>query len=287
MRKHWAAVTFGGALLSCTTPGVGGGQAAQGRAAIERADSSHAPAAAVKWTLLAEQPLVEAPGLESRLYLAELAPGVEEPVRAISEQCVGYVVEGSLEATLGGAPVSVIRAGEGFVEDPSQPHKFRNPEPGRRLRLVVAGTFHAGEAFLQEPPGSTSAPPTVARGAADDDAVPASDHPITEVKRNLLAQRDVPGNPGMESRIYLAEFPPGAESKIHIHTAQTIGYVLEGGFESAFGDDAPTQTHAGQTFVDLPGRPHHFKNVDSARPLRIVFAGTFHKEDPLFRLALQ
>jgi quercetin dioxygenase-like cupin family protein len=105
---------------------------------------------------------------------------------------------------------------------------------------------------------------------------------LTEIRRTLLASAPVPEQPGFESRIYLVEYPSGAVGKLHLHTQQCVGYVLEGSFESSFGDDAPTEVHAGQAFVDLPGKPHHFKNADSARPLRFVVAGTFRTGEALF-----
>lgn len=105
---------------------------------------------------------------------------------------------------------------------------------------------------------------------------------VTEIKRTLLTQRTLDDQPGLESRIYLIEFPPGAVAKLHRHSAQCVGYVLEGSFESAFGDDQPTIKHAGEAFVDLANKPHHFKNGDTARPLRFIVAGTFHMDEPLF-----
>jgi len=104
-----------------------------------------------------------------------------------------------------------------------------------------------------------------------------------DVKRELLVQRDLPDLPGWESRLYLIEFPPGAESPLHEHPVLGVGYVLEGSFESAFGDAPPTVTRAGQSFVDVPHVPHRFRNLDPARRLAFVLAGTFPKGEPLFR----
>ncbi|MGA2451681.1 MAG: cupin domain-containing protein [Polyangiaceae bacterium] len=87
----------------------------------------------------------------------------------------------------------------------------------------------------------------------------------------------------MESRIYLTTFPPGAASPPHVHTTQAMGYVLEGTFESSFDDGPVTTTHAGEAFVDVPGKIHHFKNADSNRPLRFIYSGIFPKAAPIFR----
>ena len=105
-----------------------------------------------------------------------------------------------------------------------------------------------------------------------------------EVKRTLLQSQDLPDAPGMESRLYLIEFPPSAASKPHTHSTQAVGYVLEGRFESAFGDGPTVVKAAGEAFVDLPGLPHRFRNADSQKPLRFIIAGVFHKGEPLFQV---
>lgn len=102
------------------------------------------------------------------------------------------------------------------------------------------------------------------------------------VERTLLTSRDLTELPGWESRIYLIDFPPGAESALHEHPVVGVGYVLEGSFESAFGEEPTTTKHAGESFVDLPHRPHRFRNPDNQHHLRFVIAGTFRKGDPLF-----
>ena len=106
---------------------------------------------------------------------------------------------------------------------------------------------------------------------------------VTEVKRTLLTQKELADSPGLESRIYLIEFPPGRESKLHLHTVVGVGYVLEGRFESAFGDGPTMTKHAGEGFVDLAGSIHHFRNSDPMRQLRFIVTGTFHKDEPLFQ----
>jgi len=193
------------------------------------------------------------------------------------------VIEGSFASAYAGSPVTVKHTAEGFIDLPGQPHQFKNLDPARPLRFLVAGSFRKDEPLLRP----AAAGPGFEPGTAPVPPVPAPEPPsgpVTEVKRSLLAQQDIADLPGMESRIYLMEFPPGAASKLHLHTAQGIGYVLEGSFESAFGDDPVVTKRAGDGFVDTPGRPHHFRNPDPVRPLRFVFAGMFHKDEPLFKL---
>lgn len=103
-----------------------------------------------------------------------------------------------------------------------------------------------------------------------------------QVKRELLEQRALPDLPGWESRLYLIEFPPGAEAKLHAHPVPCVGYVLEGSFESAFEGEAPQIKRAGQSFIDQAGKSHRFRNLDAQRPLRFLVAGTFPHGAPLF-----
>lgn len=139
--------------------------------------------------------------------------------------------------------------------------------------------------------GSGNARPVVSPVCAEAATGPTSaaphplpSGPLLEIKRSLLALQPIADLPGLESRLYLIEFPPGASAKLHLHGTQCIGYVLEGSFESSFGDAPAVIKHAGEAFVDLPHLPHHFKNADSARPLRFVVAGTFHKDEALFQV---
>ena len=114
----------------------------------------------------------------------------------------------------------------------------------------------------------------------------AKSAPAAEVTRVLLSRQELAGSPGFESRLYLIEFPPGAESKPHVHPSPGLGYVLEGTFESSFDDGPVTTARAGDSFVDTPGVTHHFRNPDSRHRLRFVISGTFRKEEPLFRPAI-
>jgi quercetin dioxygenase-like cupin family protein len=240
----------------------------------------------VQRTLVAHGDLADRPGFESRLYLVEYPPGVEAGAHTHTEQCVGYVLEGRFASAYGDGPISVKQAGEGFVDLPSGAHHFKNLDPARPLRFLVTGTFRKEEPLLRPVSDATGFAPGAAPAVPEAAALPPFG-PVTEVKRSLLVQQEISDLPGMESRIYLMEFPPGAASKLHLHTTQGIGYVLEGSFESAFGDEHPTVKRAGEGFVDVPNRPHHFRNPAPDRPLRFVFAGTFHKDEPLFQILPQ
>lgn len=289
MRYSLQTLLFCSTLAACSSSQANRAGAIPRQSSLAPAKPGAAPsseplatsASAIKRTLVAHGDIADLPGFESRLYLVEYPPGAEADAHTHTEQCAGYVIEGSFASAYGNGPATVKHTAEGFIDLPGQPHHFKNLDPARPLRFLVAGTFRKEEPLMRPVSGGQG----FATGAAPIAPVPAPPlGPVTEVKRSLLAQQEIPDLPGMESRIYLMEFPPGAASKLHLHTAQGIGYVLQGSFESAFGDDPVVTKRAGDGFVDTPGRPHHFRNPDPTQPLRFVFAGTFHKDEPLFKV---
>jgi quercetin dioxygenase-like cupin family protein len=55
------------------------------------------------------------------------------------------------------------------------------------------------------------------------------------IQRRLLPTSPVAGLPEWETRLYLIEYPPGAEGGAHYHPVVGVGYVLSGTIVSAFG----------------------------------------------------
>jgi quercetin dioxygenase-like cupin family protein len=55
---------------------------------------------------------------------------------------------------------------------------------------------------------------------------------------------------GLQTRLYLVEYAPGADSSGHHHPAVDVGYVLCGTILSAFGDENVIAIHEGEGFVD-------------------------------------
>ena len=108
-------------------------------------------------------------------------------------------------------------------------------------------------------------------GAAQASPAPSS----TAITRRLLDKREVAGAPGLETQLWLIEYPPGAAAPVHHHPVVGIGYVVEGEFESAFGHEPPVRVKAGQSFVD-PARVEHrlFRNVSAERPLKFIVTYT-------------
>ena len=81
----------------------------------------------------------------------------------------------------------------------------------------------------------------------------------------------------------LNEYGAGAVAPVHIHPALGIGFVLEGSFESAFGDEPVMLVQSGQAFTDPAGITHRlFRNPSPDRPLRFVIAYTIRAEEPQF-----
>jgi quercetin dioxygenase-like cupin family protein/sugar lactone lactonase YvrE len=150
-----------------------------------------------------------------------------------------------------------------------------------RLAICLAFAGCGGAKGAAAVPTATA--PLVASAAAEPARDPPAPATARAVTRKLLVRSDIPGAPGMESRIYLMEFPPGVASPPHVHTVQGTGYVLQGAFESAFDDETPAIKRAGDAFIDAPGRTHHFRNLDPDHPLRFVFSGNFPKGAPIFR----
>lgn len=104
-----------------------------------------------------------------------------------------------------------------------------------------------------------------------------------QIRRTALGSQATPAAPGWETRLYLIEYGPGATAPLHVHPFVGIGYVLEGSFESAFGDESPHVIHAGEQFVDPPAVPHRlFKNVSDTAPLRFVIAYTMRADREIF-----
>ncbi|HEX4419052.1 MAG TPA: cupin domain-containing protein [Kofleriaceae bacterium] len=121
-----------------------------------------------------------------------------------------------------------------------------------------------------------AAPTEPPRGPAPSATPPAPG----AIRRSLIARRPATGLAGWETRLYLIEYPPGASAPPHTHPAVGVGLVLDGRFESAFGDEPTVQVEAGQGFVDQADTPHRvFRNLSPDHPLRFVIAYTLRAQD--------
>jgi quercetin dioxygenase-like cupin family protein len=102
--------------------------------------------------------------------------------------------------------------------------------------------------------------------------------------RRTIIGRTPAHEAGWETRLYLIEYPPGAAAAPHTHPVVGVGWVVEGEFESAFGDGPVTKVGAGQSFTDLADVRHRlFRNTSADHPLRFVIAYTIRSGDENFR----
>jgi len=102
------------------------------------------------------------------------------------------------------------------------------------------------------------------------------------IRRTLLCSSPVEGLPGWETRLYLIEYPPGADSGGHHHPVVGLGYMLRGTILSAFGDEQPTAIGEGESFVDAAHQIHTVsRNASETEPLRFVIAYTVKQGEPV------
>jgi quercetin dioxygenase-like cupin family protein len=135
--------------------------------------------------------------------------------------------------------------------------------------LVGCSSPRAGHV---QPAGGKPAPSSVATSQA-----------AAGIKRTLIDRKPAADLPGWETRLYLIEYPPGAAAPVHVHPAIGVGFVIDGRFESAFGDEPVVEVQSGHGFVDQAGVPHRvFRNPSVDHGLRFVVAYTLRAgEEPL------
>jgi quercetin dioxygenase-like cupin family protein len=98
----------------------------------------------------------------------------------------------------------------------------------------------------------------------------------------LLCSAPAEGLQGWETRLYLVEYPPGADSGGHHHPVVGLGYMLSGSILSAFGDDETVSIKEGQSFVDAAHRIHTVsRNASATEPARFVIAYTVKHGEPV------
>lgn len=100
-------------------------------------------------------------------------------------------------------------------------------------------------------------------------------------KRTLIEQQPIADLPGWETRMYLIEYAPGEVAPVHTHPTVGVGLVLDGRFESAFGDEPVVEVRAGEGFVDQASVLHRvFRNPSADELLRFVVAYTLRAGEP-------
>jgi quercetin dioxygenase-like cupin family protein len=102
------------------------------------------------------------------------------------------------------------------------------------------------------------------------------------IQRTLLRASPVEGLPEWETRLYLIEYPPGADGSGHHHPGVGVGYVLSGTILSAFGKESPIAIHEGESFVDAAHEVHTVsRNASETEPLCFVIAYTVKQGEPV------
>jgi quercetin dioxygenase-like cupin family protein len=125
-------------------------------------------------------------------------------------------------------------------------------------------------AVAKDAPVSLPAPP----GSRKDPTMQQDRADASGIRRTVLGTKPIDALPGWELRLLLVEYAPGVASDPHTHPVPGIGYVLEGSFESAWGEAnaAPSLARKGEAFADRANERHFFRNASSTEPLRFVIA---------------
>jgi quercetin dioxygenase-like cupin family protein len=101
-------------------------------------------------------------------------------------------------------------------------------------------------------------------------------------KVRTLSERDVGETlDGKKARVTTSEvtFEPGQAGLPHRHAGPIFGYVLEGEFEYALGDEPPKTLKAGETFYEPSGVVHRVARNPSTKTKTRVLAVVLHPRD--------
>src|SRR3954453_24002335 len=111
----------------------------------------------------------------------------------------------------------------------------------------------------------------------------AADHDHHKaVKVAQLCQRDIveklDGNAAGATVVDFT-FEPGQKNSPHHHTGPVFGYVLEGEYEHALGDEPVTKYKAGDTFYEPSGSVHRVARNPSKKAKTRLLAVILHPRD--------
>jgi quercetin dioxygenase-like cupin family protein len=109
-------------------------------------------------TLLSQHDVPSMPGWETRLYMIEYPPGASAPPHTHPVPGAGYLLEGRFESAFEGEAPSVTLAGHGFIDKADVVHTvFRNTDPDRPLRFLMAYTIRKGDPVMVPVPAASPA----------------------------------------------------------------------------------------------------------------------------------
>ena len=100
---------------------------------------------------------------------------------------------------------------------------------------------------------------------------------VTELfRRDIVEKLD-----GKDARVTVEEvaIEPGGQVRPHRHTGPVFGYVLEGEYEHALGDEPVATYRAGETFYEPTGCVHRVTRNPSARARTRLLAVILHPRD--------
>lgn len=102
------------------------------------------------------------PGRDIVQVLTEIPEGVESGWHLHPGEEVGYIVAGTVEMQVRGAPTRTLRAGSGFLIPPRTPHNARDlgPGTGRMLSVYIVDPREPVSTILGSPDGPGQPDPT-------------------------------------------------------------------------------------------------------------------------------
>ena len=103
-----------------------------------------------------------------------------------------------------------------------------------------------------------------------------------QVKVTQLSQRDIIeklDGKAAGATVVEVTFEPGQKNSPHHHTGPVFGYVLEGEYEHALGDEPITKNKAGDTFYEPSGSVHRVARNPSGKTRTRLLAVILHPRD--------
>jgi len=119
--------------------------------------------------------------------------------------------------------------------------------------------------------------------------IPATAHESAEKVTPALRQA-IPNIPGKSLVAVVVDYPPGAESRSHVHakSAFIYGYVVSGAIESQVNDGPRQILHAGESFYEPPGARHPVsRNASKTRPAKLLAVFVVDTDDKALTTPVQ
>ncbi len=111
-----------------------------------------------------------------------------------------------------------------------------------------------------------SAPAATSSTAASNPA-PTRESPLLEGKLDGLTTAD---GKGVDSVMYIANFPPGSWSARHAHPGWEYNYILKGTLTFEVVGKAPFTLKAGEGMYNPRGNTHTVRNASQTEPAQLV-----------------